>query len=337
MSELRKDPITGRWVIIASERGVRPSDFHTVTTVESGGYCPFCPGNEDATPHEILSFRARDTDADEPGWSVRVVPNKFPALHVEGSLDREGDGPYDRMNGVGAHEVIIETPRHDASLAELAPTELAEVFWAWRERILDLENDSRFESILVFKNHGAAAGATLEHEHSQLVALPILPRELRAELEGAARHFAFHERCIFCDVVRHDRKDGRRIVFENDRFVALCPWASRAPFQIWLLPREHRSHFESIERADLDALAEALRLVLRKIDRALERPAYNLVLQTSPLHRGASPSYHWRIEITPALTRIGGFEWGSGFFINPTPPEEAAAFLRRLEVREEAT
>ncbi|WP_373047664.1 galactose-1-phosphate uridylyltransferase [Vulgatibacter sp.] len=332
MSELRKDPITGRWVIVASERGVRPSDFHTITTVQSGGYCPFCPGNEAATPREILSWRSHGTGRDEPGWSVRVVPNKFPALHVEGSLDREGEGLYDRMNGIGAHEVIIETPRHEATLAQLSVREIEEVFWAYRERIVDLKRDRRFEYILVFKNHGPAAGATLEHEHSQLIALPIVPREPRAEIEGAARYHAFRERCVFCDVIRQDRKDGSRIVFENDRFVALCPYASRTPFQTWILPKVHRSHFETIKREELASLAEALRLVLRKIDKALEHPSYNLMLQTSPLHFESSPSYHWRLEIAPSLTRIGGFEWGSGFFINPTPPEEAASFLRKLEL-----
>lgn len=327
MSELRKDPITGRWVIVASERGVRPSDFQTVTSVQSGGFCPFCPGNESATPQEILAHRGP-----AGAWTLRVVPNKFPALHVEGSLDREGEGLYDRMNGVGAHEVIIETPRHDASLAQLPVRDIEEVLWAYRERIVDLKRDVRFEYILVFKNHGAGAGATLEHEHSQLIALPIVPREPRAEIEGAARYHAFRERCVFCDIVRQDRKDGRRVVYENDRFVALCPWASRTPFQTWILPKGHRSHFETIRREELGSLADALRLVLRKIDKALEKPSYNFMLQTSPVRYESSPSYHWRLEIAPSLTRMGGFEWASGFFINPTPPEEAASFLRKLEL-----
>lgn len=332
MSELRKDPITGRWVIVASERGVRPSDFQTVHTVQADGYCPFCPGSEEATPHEILAFRAPGLGSDAPGWTMRVVPNKFPALRVEGSIDREGEGLYDRMNGVGAHEVIIETPRHDATLASLSIRELEEVFWAYRERFVDLRRDRRLEYILVFKNHGPNAGATLEHEHSQLIALPIVPREPKAELEGAARYFSFRERCVFCDVIRQDRKDGRRVVYENDRFIALCPYASRTPFQTWILPKMHRSHYETIRREELASLADALRLVLRKIDRALDNPSYNFMLQTSPIQAEGSPSYHWRLEIAPAITRIGGFEWGSGFFINPTPPEDAAQFLRKLEL-----
>lgn len=330
MSELRKDPITGRWVILAAERGVRPSDFQTVTSVQTGGYCPFCPGNEEATPHEILSFRAPGSAPDEPGWSVRVVPNRFPALHVEGGFDREGVGLYDRMNGVGAHEVIVETWRHDATLADLHLRELVEVFWAWRERIVDLEGDGRLEYVVIFKNHGAEAGATLEHEHSQLVALPFVPRALEEEIAGAARHFAQHERCVFCDIVRQERRDGVRMVFENDRFVVLCPWASRTPFQTWILPRSHRSHFETIQRDELRSLAEAVQTTLRKIDRALESPAYNVLLHTMPMRAPASASYHWRLEVAPALTRIGGFEWATGHFINPTPPEEAAAFLRGL-------
>lgn len=332
MSEFRRDPLTGRWVIVATERSVRPSDFHTVTTVQDGGFCPFCPGHEEATPSEILALRDVGTQRDRAGWRVRVFPNKFPALRVEGSLEREGEGLYDKMAGIGAHEVIVETPRHEASLASLAVKELEEVLQAWRERIVDLKRDRRLEYILIFKNRGPAAGATLEHEHSQLIALPIVPREPRAELEGAARYHAFKERCVFCDILRQDRRDGRRIVYENDRFVALCPYASRTPFQLWLLPKAHSSQYEASRREELHSMADALRHVLRKLDKALERPSYNLMLYTSPLHAGPSPAYHWRLEIVPSLTKIGGFEWGSGFFINPTPPEEAALFLRRLEL-----
>lgn len=332
MSELRKDPITGRWVIVASERGVRPSDFQTVTMSKGSGYCPFCPGNEETTPAEIHRVRPPGGHPGGSDWLVRVVPNKYPALRVEGALDREGEGLYDRMNGIGAHEVIIETPAHDASLDKLSLPEIEEVFWTYRERIVDLKRDPRLEYILVFKNHGAAAGATLEHEHSQLIALPIVPREPRAEIEGAARYHGFRERCVFCDIIHQDRQDGRRIVYENDGYVALCPWASRTPFQTWILPRRHRSHFEAVGREELRSLADALRVVLRKIGKALEWPDYNLMLQTAPIRSEPSPSYHWRLEIAPALTRIGGFEWGSGFFINPTPPEEAASFLRKLEI-----
>jgi UDPglucose--hexose-1-phosphate uridylyltransferase len=239
------------------------------------------------------------------------------------------------MNGLGAHEVIVETWRHGATLADLPVPDLAEVFWAWRERIVDLAGDERLQHVAIFKNRGAAAGATLEHEHSQLVALPMIPRELAAELHAAGRHFEAHERCVFCDVIRQERRDGARLILENDRFVALAPWASRTPFQTWILPRSHRSHFETIQRDELAALAALLRTILRKLDRALETPAYNLLLHTAPMRMEASPAYHWRIEIAPALTRIGGFEWSTGFFINPTPPEEAAAFLRDASAGEE--
>lgn len=332
MSELRKDPITGRWVIMAPERGVRPSDFHITATRREGGFCPFCPGNENATPGEVLAIRRAGTRPNEMGWRVRVVPNRFPALGVEGSLDREGEGIYDKMNGIGAHEVIIETPRHDANLSSLALRELEEVLWAWRERIVDLKRDIRFEYIIVFKNHGAAAGATLEHEHSQLIALPIVPREPKAELAGALRYYEFRERCVFCDIVHQERKDGSRIVYENDRFVAFCPWASRTPFQTWIVPKAHRSHFETVGTGELSSFADAARVVLRKIEKALEMPAYNIMLQSSPIHSPPLASFHWRMEIAPAITRMGGFEWGSDFFINPTPPEEAASFLRGITV-----
>lgn len=332
MSELRKDPITGRWVIMAPERGVRPSDFHVTAHTRVGGFCPFCPGNEGATPGEILAIRRPGSRPNDVGWRVRVVPNRFPALGVEGALDREGEGIYDRMNGIGAHEVIIETPRHEAHLSSLSIRELEEVFWTWRERIIDLKRDIRFESIIVFKNHGQAAGATLEHEHSQLIALPVVPREAMAEIKGAGRYFDFRERCVFCDIVHQERRDGIRMVYENDRFVAFCPWASRTPFQTWVVPKTHRSHFETAGTGELSSLADAARVVLRKIEKALEVPAYNIMLQSGPIRSAALPSFHWRMDIAPALTRMGGFEWGSDFFINPTPPEEAAAFLRGIQV-----
>lgn len=337
MSEFRKDPITGRWVIVAPERGVRPSDFRVATSIRSGGYCPFCPGNEEATPGEILSWRAQGSSPDRPGWSVRVVPNRFPALHVEGAFDREGIGVYDRMNGVGAHEVIIETERHGVSLADLSPRELAAVFRAWKERMVDLAGDTRFEQVVIFKNKGGAAGATLEHEHSQLIALPMVAGNTHDELAGASRHHALHERCIFCDILRQERRDGSRMVLENERFVALCPWAGRSPFLLWILPRAHRARFEASPDDDLHALADLLGRVLRRLDRALEGPAYNLLLHGLPLRQKDGRFYHWRLEIVPVVTRPGGFEWTTGCFINPTPPEEAAAFLRGLPDTEEAS
>ncbi len=328
MPELRKDPITGRWVIISTDRARRPTDF-TRDTVEPTGarFCPFCPGNEDKTPPEVLSYH---TEGLTHGgrWSLRTVPNKFPALRVEGDLDRQGEGLYDRMNGVGAHEVVIETPDHMATLSTMDERQVAEMLWAFRDRVLDLKRDKRLRYVMLFKNHGEAAGATLEHPHSQIIALPVVPKRVQEELDGARKYFEFKERCVYCDILRQDLKDSERMILETDGFAAIAPFASRFPFETWLIPRRHESHFENIRESEVANLAWVLRNVLRKMDRVLERPAFNLIVHSAPVQESTSEHYHWHIEIIPKLTRVAGFEWGTGFYINPTPPEEAARFMR---------
>jgi UDPglucose--hexose-1-phosphate uridylyltransferase len=333
MSELRKDPVTGRWVVIATDRQKRPNDFRIErATVIGREHCPFCPGHESFTPPEILAYRQNGSSPNCPGWDVRVVANKFPALQVEGTLDREGEGIFDRMTGIGAHEVIIETPDHDRSLATMTEAEIERVLWAYRERMLDLKQDRRLRYIVVFKNHGAAAGATLEHTHSQLIALPIVPDFAREELEGARRHFTAKDRCVFCDIVRQDLSDRRRVILENADVVALAPYASRFAFETWLLPRRHGARFEEAPRSDYEGLARLLKSVLQRIDRALESPPFNLVVHTAPFSDEVSDLFHWHLEILPKITRAAGFEWGTGFYINPTPPEEAAQVLRAVNV-----
>jgi UDPglucose--hexose-1-phosphate uridylyltransferase len=328
LPEFRKDPVTGRWIIVATDRAKRPGDFsRTQVVARNEGICPFCPGHESWTPPEILAFRTSGAP-NEPGWTTRVIPNKFPALRVEGDFDREPDGLYDRMNGVGAHEVIIDCPEHVVSLGETNDSNIANVFWAFRERLIDLKKDVRLRYTLLFKNHGEAAGASMEHSHSQLIALPIIPKRVQEELSGAKQYFDYRERCIFCDIVRQDRRDGKRLVLQDDQVVAVAPYASRFPFEMWLLPAQHGSHLEFASADTYRSLASTLGSLLRRIDRALERPAYNFVLHNGPMHDMELPHYHWHLEIIPRLTRIAGFEWGTGFYINPTTPEEAAEFLR---------
>jgi UDPglucose--hexose-1-phosphate uridylyltransferase len=330
--ELRRDPITGRWVIIASDRSKRPHDFQ-ISHVHPIGRedCPFCPGHEDMTPPEILAYRHGGAP-NTAGWDVRVVPNKYPALKVEGSLERRGEGLFDRMNGIGAHEVIIETPEHSLTLATMAQAQIEKVLSAFRDRIRDLRQDRRLRYILVFKNHGAAAGATIEHTHSQLIALPLVPDFVREEVDGATRHYAAKERCLFCDIVRQELEDGRRVVQESADLVALSPYAPRFPFETWLLPRRHAARFEDASPGEYESLARMVKSVLMRIDRALEFPPYNLVLHTAPFTDDVVESYHWHVEILPKVARTAGFEWGTGFYINPTPPEEAAEVLRRTSV-----
>jgi UDPglucose--hexose-1-phosphate uridylyltransferase len=333
MPELRKDPIVNRWVIIATERARRPIDFQVERDAKRPGLCPFCPGQEDKTPPEVLAYRPGDGPGarrDAPGWRLRVFPNRYPALMIEGDLARAGDGVYDRMNGVGAHEVIVETPDHARSFGSLPEPEMESVFSAYRDRVLDLRQDMRFKYVMIFKNHGAAAGASLEHTHSQLIALPVVPSVVKEELEGAREYYRFKERCVFCDIVQQELAERKRIVYENDAFVVFEPYAPKFPFETWVLPKRHRASFTDA-RHDYRALANAMRVALRKLTVALDDPPYNFILHTAPLHDQESAHYHWHIEIMPTLSKVAGFEWGSGFYINPTPPEEAARFLREIE------
>jgi len=331
--ELRKDPIIGRWVIISTERGKRPSDFVRESVVIKGtGFCPFCTGNESKTPPEVLVYGRNGGGPNTPGWSVRVVPNKFPALGIEGDLDRQGEGLFDRMNGVGAHEVIIETPDHQSTLAMISEKSIESVLWAYRDRVLDLKNDRRFRYILIFKNHGEAAGASLEHTHSQLIALPIVPKRVREEVDSGKRYYNEKERCIFCDMIRQEKQAGTRVITENEDFLAIAPYAPRFPFETWILPRAHSSSFENNQTPIYASLARMMKDCLMRLDKVLDMPAYNFVIHTSPIGEEINDHFHWHIEMMPKLTKVAGFEWGTGFYICPTPPEEAARFLREVQL-----
>jgi UDPglucose--hexose-1-phosphate uridylyltransferase len=335
LPELRKDPIVGRWVIIATERARRPPDLIDGRDPPFEGICPFCPGQEAKTPQEVLAYRPFDgagSQANTPGWKLRVFPNRFPALKIEGDLDRTGEGLYDRMNGVGAHEVLVETPDHAKTLADLNPADVEYVCGAWCDRIVDLKRDPRFRYVMVFKNHRAAAGASLPHAHSQLIALPTVPKNVADEMRGALDYFHFKERCVFCDIVHQELADGRRVVYQNPDFLVVAPWAPKMPFETWILPKRHRSAYETCPRREYGTLADALRTTLRKLRRGLDDPPYNFILHSSPFHEADNPHYHWHVEVMPKLTQVAGFEWGSGFYINPTAPEEAARFLRELDV-----
>jgi UDPglucose--hexose-1-phosphate uridylyltransferase len=327
MPELRKDPVVGRWVIIATERGRRPSDFHREATPRRGRPCVFCEGQEEKTPPEIAAGRG-DGRINGPGWSYRVVANKFPALRIEGDLEPSGEGLFDRMSGVGAHEVVIESPDHDASLASLGLDAVTDVLVAFRERLHDLKKDPRFEYVLIFKNHGEAAGASLEHPHSQLIATPITPIMVTEELDGGRRYWEMKERCVWCDIVRQERRAGVRMIVERDGFAALAPFAPRFPFETWILPTRHRSAFEDSSTDELRAAAGLLGDFLRRMNRVLRDPPFNFMLHSAPLHQSVLEHFHWHLEIIPILSKVAGFEWGSGFFINPLPPEDAAEALR---------
>jgi len=294
-------------------------------------HCPFCPGNEALTTSELYAQRAPGSAINTPGWSLRVIPNRYPALRTEIPVTRAGVGVYDSMGGTGAHEVIIETPDHRGGLAKMDAGQIAQVLRAWQVRMLDLSRDDRLVHAQIFQNVGAPAGATLTHPHSQLIALPLIPRELSGELEASREHFGRKQRCLLCDLVAQELLAKERVVHESERWVALCPYASRSPFEVHLHPRQHRPSFEKLGPDDLIGLAQSLRTVLRKLFVALDGPSMNLFLMTLPLREPAHPWYHCRIVLKPVLTQPGGFEWGSGLCINPTLPEEAARFLRQTE------
>jgi len=335
MSELRKDPIMSRWVIISPDRGKRPMDFPMrAARTFKGGFCPFCPGNESKTPPEVFAYRAQGTAPNSTGWSVRVVPNRYPALTIEEDMTREGEGIYDKMSGVGAHEVIIETPNHEQTYTSMSTADIENVFRAFQARIADLKRDHRFRYFMLFKNHGESAGASLEHCHSQIIALPIVPKRVMEELNGAASYFNYKERCIFCDIIRQDMvvSQQERVVCFNDSFVALAPFASRFPYEVWILPRRHAHHFEEITGRDLGGLATLFQQLMQRMEGLLQNPDYNFILHNAPIGNEARDYYHWHLEIFPKLTHVAGFEWGSGFYINPTPPELAAELLRDFDL-----
>lgn len=319
-------------MIISTDRAKRPTDFAHEPTPIGGSFCPFCVGNEAKTPPEILAYRGNGSGPNAPGWVVRVVPNKFPALGIEGELNRQGEGLFDKMNGIGAHEVIIETPEHEQTLASMPDRRVEDVLWAFRDRMLDLKKDKRFRYILIFKNHGAPAGASLEHAHSQLIALPIVPKRVIEEVEGCKNYFSYKERCIYCDIIRQELESGVRVIAESADFVTLAPYAPRFPFEAKILPKQHESAFENSPSHLYENLAKALKNLLVRMEVVLEKPAYNFVLHTSPVPEANNDYYHWHIEVMPKLTKVAGFEWGTGFYINPTPPEEAAKFLREAAI-----
>ncbi len=331
MPELRRDPISGRWVIISIERGKRPTDFVSpLQKRKAGGFCPFCPSNEHTTTPEIIAFRPASTPPNSPGWTLRVVPNKFPVLHIHGDLNKRGEGVFDMMNGIGAHEVIIETPDHLQSLATIPLRAVEDVLWAYYFRLADLKKDIRFKYVLIFKNEGEAAGASLDHSHSQLIALPIVPKTVREEMESSKKYYDSKERCIFCDIINQELQTGKRVIYENDKYVAISPFAPRDPFEAWILPKKHESSFSPSDKSFV-SLAEALQRILKQLDRVLDTPPYNFILHTSPFKDEINDYYHWHIEILPRLIKRAGFEWGTGFFINPTPPEEATKFMREVK------
>jgi UDPglucose--hexose-1-phosphate uridylyltransferase len=332
MPELRKDPITGTWVIISEERKKRPKYYQIVVDKDLSmpENCPFCSGNEAMTPPETYALRPDRSRPNEPGWSLRVVPNKFPALRIEGELRKSGEGFYDKISGIGAHEVIIETPQHPHDRVDIDSSQIKNTLMAAKYRILDLKKDTRFKYIMVFKNFGPTAGATLSHSHTQLIALPVVPLRVQEEIEGARTHFQMKERCIFCDIIHYESEADRRLLVENEHFIVLAPYAPRFSFELAVYPKKHNPAFENTSEPEMESLGAILSATLAKVARALNQPDYNLIIHTAPFSNNIQEFFHWHIEFMPVLARVAGFEWGTGFYINPISPEESIQVLKSV-------
>ena len=334
MGELRLDPMTARWVIISTEKDYGPKDYIIESPKITGGDCPFCIGNEKMTPPEVDADRPTNTKPDTPGWETRTVPNKFPALKNEPDLNRTGVGMFDMMNGIGEHEVIIEDTDHNLQLADLSVEQIKKVVHVYKRRSIALGADDRFKYVLIFKNYGLAAGASLEHSHTQLISLPVTPKRVMEELECAHKYFDYKERCVFCDILKQETDYRHREISENDDFVAFCPFASRSPFEISIIPKKHQGYFTEITEKEIDSFSKILKDILMRMKVALNDPPYNFIIHTTPLNGNGDlhEYYHWHVEIMPKLSKIAGFEWGSGFYINPTSPETASKYLREANI-----
>lgn len=331
MPELRQNLATKEWVIIASERARRPEEFvkkeEKRITPEFVEKCPFCPGNEAMTPSDIFSIK------DENGWRIRVIPNKFAALisGIENSKPHLS-GLSRHMSGFGYHEVIIETPKHNLTTALLDVSYVKDIIISYRERYLELSRDKRVHLIIIFKNHGEAAGTSLEHPHSQLVATPIVPLHIRTRIDEAMRYYDDHQKCVFCRMIEEEIKNKERIVLENESFVAFIPYAAFSPFHLWLLPKMHYPQFSDIKDKEIEDMAHILKGVLRKLHLGLSNPDFNYVIRSSPLDFGRGDYFHWYLSIVPRVNKAAGFELGSGMFINTSIPEESAKFLREVKI-----
>ena len=339
MPEYRHDPLNGRMVIVAEERAARPHQFD-ITDAPFQDICPFCEGNESFTPGETAAFRCADSVPNTPGWRVRVVPNMYPAV-VPGDVpshladdSRSLFGDNRKADGIGLHEVIIDTPRHVLSVSELTPAEVADLLAMYRLRLYMLRTGSRWAFVQIFKNVGAAAGASLPHSHSQLVAMPFLPPSLTSMLSHAEEYTRQYERCFWCHHLEHEVQTGERIVEETEHFVVLCPFVSRFAGEIEIYPKTHESGFDQVDVSLLDELAELFRRTIIRLENAVywmkDSLAYNIVLNTEPFRfdGNVSSCFHWHFSILPSLARAAGFEWGTGLHINPISPEQAAKRFR---------
>jgi len=313
------------WVVVTNDHPKGPSDYlpykPPYRLQEAESPCPFCPGNEGMTPGETFLL-----PRDKRQWLVRVIPNKSPFFHIEGDYDRRPEGMYDIMEAIGAHEIVVEAPDHNQSLATMEPGQIEKILLAYKERLIDLEKDQRFQQFLILKNH---PGVSNRHPHSHLMAMPVIPKRIDEEVWGTLDYYQRKERCIFCDIIKEEISAKKRVILETVHFLIFLPFASRYPFEAWIIPKVHSPDFHRIKEVEIADLSVAIQSLFHSFFKLLSDPPYSLTFHTSPIrNRFHRPEYHWHIETRLRIGLREGFEWGTGFFVNPTSPEDAANFLR---------
>jgi UDPglucose--hexose-1-phosphate uridylyltransferase len=335
MHELRKDPLLSRWVAVL-EGSKGPENYEALRKrIEESRACPLCKGNEVETAPEVAAFRPEGSGADTPGWSVRAVRSAAPVLEDDGDLGRKGVGMYDKMNSFGVHEIIVESPEHGTPPEDMGEEQMKRVIRMQVMRISEIEKNEKIKYVLVSKNSGMLAGSANPHPHSLIVAMPIIPMRIKAELDGAKEYYAYKERCIFCDIIDEEIRAEKRVIMLSERFIAFCPYASKFPFEFWIMPRRHNCSFRGISAEEVEDLGSLMTSLFRKMRSVLGDPSYSYVVHTAPnmiprknLWHTLGEDFHWHIEVVPRLLRSSGFEWGSGFYVITTSPEEAARFIR---------
>lgn len=332
MHELRKDILLGRWVEVLTESKA-PSDYNLPSRNKPvEGSCILCPGREKEATPEITSIKTPDAR-----WQVRALPSFRPMFQIEGDLGRRGVGIYDRMNSIGANEILVESPAHNVRPEDMGLEQMIKVVTLYRDRAADLEKDSRLRYILIYKDSGMEAGEIFSHPVSFLMATPVIPKTVKDELDSAKQYYAYKERCIFCDIISEELRMGERIILETKYFIAFCPYAAQLPFESWIIPKRHSCAFHEITQSEIEDMGFILMSVLKKLRKIFDEPSFNYFIHTAPNMvprrnhwHTLGEDFHWHLEIIPRLIRTSGFEWGSGFYILPTSPENAAKYLREV-------
>jgi len=327
MSEIRWNLVKNKWVVVAANRALKPNDFpiakKAMEASETTAFCPFCEGHEAFTPPEIIAYRV-NSKANATGWLLRVILNKFSAFELEGSLEKSSAGIYSCYNGLGRHEVVVETPEHNVDFHELNLERFEMILKTYQDRYQELSTDERIKYIQIYKNRGVFAGASLDHSHSQIVGLPFVPQEN----SGLPEYYRQKSHCLLCEVMAQESAGGDRLVFDSQHFALICPYAPRFPYETWIIPKRHSEHFGDIDAAEMKELAQLLKKFTAVIIDCLHNPSYNLVINTAPVNVEHEEGYHWYIEITPRLLVNAGVEIATGIYINPVAPELAAAMLK---------